>query len=82
MSAIARVAGEPVYPCNHLEELIVCIFLLSPGSTHGWHLDDPPYALILVLEPGVGLGGRFGLGLGRGRGRRPDAAPAGATSTV
>ena len=60
VSVIARVAGEPIYPCNHPEELIVCNFLLAQGSTHGWHLDDPPYALILVLEaPAPGAGGEL-----------------------
>ena len=29
---------------------MVANFLLSPGATHGWHLDDPAYAFILVLE--------------------------------
>ncbi len=57
---IARVAGTAVYRCKHPEEVIVCNFLLAPGSTHGWHLDDPPYALIVVLEaPAPGAGGEL-----------------------
>ena len=62
VGVIARVAGEPIYPCNHPEELMVCNFLLAQGSTHGWHLDDPPYALVLVLEaPASGAGGELEL---------------------
>jgi hypothetical protein len=57
---VARITGGPVFRCTHPEEVMVCNFLLSPGSTHGWHLDDPPYALILVLEaPPPGAGGEL-----------------------
>jgi hypothetical protein len=57
---IARIAGTPVHRCTHPEELMVCNFLLAQGSTHGWHLDDPPYALIVVLEaPAPGAGGEL-----------------------
>jgi hypothetical protein len=57
---IGRVAGTPVHRCSHPEELMVCNFLLSEGSTHGWHLDDPPYALVVMLEaPEPGAGGEL-----------------------
>lgn len=78
VSLIARITGTPVFPCTHPEELMVCNFLLSPGSTHGWHLDDPPYALILVLEaPALGAGGELEFipawkDLNRGLGLDPD----------
>jgi hypothetical protein len=55
---VSSLAAAPVYCCGHPEELMVCNFLLSDGATHGWHLDDPAYALVVVLEaPGVGCGG-------------------------
>lgn len=58
--AISRIAGERVHACPHEDELMVCNFLLGDRSTHGWHLDDPPYALVLVLEaPEPGCGGEL-----------------------
>ena len=57
---ISRVAGTAVHVCPHPEELMVCNFLLTSGATHGWHLDDPPYALVIVLEaPAAGAGGEL-----------------------
>lgn len=57
---IARIAGTAVYRCTHPEELMVCNLLLSEGETHGWHLDDPPYALVVMLEaPRRGAGGEL-----------------------
>jgi hypothetical protein len=47
---LENVAGSCVFPCQHSEEFVVANFLTSMGSTHGWHLDDPPLALILFLE--------------------------------
>lgn len=47
---ISQVADAAVHCCRHPEELMVCNFLLYGGSTHGWHLDDPAYALVVVLE--------------------------------
>ncbi len=57
---LSRVAGTEVHRCAHPEELMVCNFLLSAGSTHGWHLDDPPYALVVMLEaPAPRAGGEL-----------------------
>ena len=57
---IASLAGAPVYGCQHPDELMVCNFLLVDGATHGWHLDDPAYALVIVLEaPGADCGGEL-----------------------
>jgi hypothetical protein len=47
---IERIAGTKVYSCLHPNEFMVANFLNSPGATHGWHLDDPAFALIIVLE--------------------------------
>lgn len=54
---IGRLAGSAVHACKHPEELMVCNFLLSEGATHGWHLDDPAFALVVVLEAPVRAGG-------------------------
>jgi hypothetical protein len=57
---LSRVAGARVYGCRNPDELMVCNFLLKDGSTHGWHLDDPAYALVIVLEaPAPGGGGEL-----------------------
>jgi hypothetical protein len=56
--AISRIVGEQIHACRHEDELIVCNLLMGERSTHGWHLDDPPYAVVLVLEaPEPGAGG-------------------------
>jgi hypothetical protein len=47
---LRKIIGEEVYPCLHPNEIMVANFLLSLGATHGWHLDDPAYALILIFE--------------------------------
>jgi hypothetical protein len=59
---VARLAATTIHCCPHPEELMVCNLLLANGSTHGWHLDDPPYALVIVLEaPDPGAGGELEL---------------------
>lgn len=47
---IAGVTATPVHPVPHEEEFLVLNFLDGPRDTHGWHLDDPRYALIVVVE--------------------------------
>ncbi len=47
---VGAVAGQAVHPCRHPEEFIVANFLVNERDTHGWHLDDPAYALVVVLE--------------------------------
>lgn len=55
---ISTIAGEAIYACPHPEEVMVCNFLLTDGATHGWHLDDPAYALVFVLAaPAESAGG-------------------------
>jgi hypothetical protein len=29
---------------------MVLNFLTGPGATHGWHLDDPPFAVVIFVE--------------------------------
>lgn len=47
---IESIIGRPVFTCTHPEEFIVANFLHNSGDTHGWHLDDPSYALIIFAE--------------------------------
>lgn len=45
-----QLCGMPVFPCLHPDEFMVANFLLHVSETHGWHLDDPAYAVIIVCE--------------------------------
>lgn len=50
VDVLEAVTGSRVFPCQHKEEFIVANFLSTAGSTHGWHLDDPPLALVVFFE--------------------------------
>lgn len=55
---LTTLTKGPVYACEHEEEFLVANFLNRRRGTHGWHLDDPAYALILFFEaPREGEGG-------------------------
>lgn len=57
-SCVEAISGRPIFSCVHPEEFMVANFLQSSGDTHGWHLDDPPYALVIFAEaPAPGEGG-------------------------
>lgn len=47
---VEGIVGAPIYPCLHPDEFMVCNYLVKPGNTHGWHLDDPAYALVIIIE--------------------------------
>jgi hypothetical protein len=47
---VSQIAGRRVYPCLDENEWMVINWLEGPGKTHGWHLDDPPYALVIFVE--------------------------------
>lgn len=49
-SFLGAVTDSPIHDCTHSNEFMVMHFLENVGSTHGWHLDDPPFALVIVLE--------------------------------
>ena len=49
-STLSQITGSPVYLCQHAEEFMVINYLNGPGATHGWHLDDPAYALVCVIS--------------------------------
>lgn len=77
-NVVASIAGRPIYSCQHAEEYMVANLLHSSGDTHGWHLDDPAFALVLfVKSPAEGEGGELELIPGwrdtcRRKGRTPD----------
>jgi hypothetical protein len=57
-TTLKQIVGAELYPCLHPNEFMVINYLTGLRSTHGWHLDDPAYALILVFEaPGPQQGG-------------------------
>ncbi len=57
-TCIENIVGRAIYTCSHPEEYMVANFLHNSGDTHGWHLDDPAYALIIFAEaPPEGCGG-------------------------
>lgn len=49
-ATLKQIVGAELYPCLHPNEFMVINYLTGLRSTHGWHLDDPAYALILVFE--------------------------------
>lgn len=49
-SFLEAVTGQAVFSCRHLSEFLVMNVFDQEGATHGWHFDDPAFALILVLE--------------------------------
>jgi len=47
---IIRVVGKSVYDCLDVNEWMIATILNAPGNTHGWHLDDPPLAMVIFLD--------------------------------
>lgn len=57
-TVLSQLTNNKIYTVKHQEECIVANYLDGRGQTHGWHLDDPSYALVIVLEtPSAGCGG-------------------------
>lgn len=55
---IASLTGTGIHTVLHDDEFLVLNFLDGERDTHGWHLDDPRYALIIVVEsPATHIGG-------------------------
>jgi len=55
---VSEIAGRQVFPCHDPNEWMVINWLEGPGKTHGWHLDDPAYAMVIFVEaPQPGQGG-------------------------
>lgn len=58
-TTLSAIVGEPIFTVNHAEEFMVINFLEGSTDTHGWHTDDPQYALIVITEdPGENNGGQ------------------------
>lgn len=49
-SLLESISGLPVTDCTHPVEYMVANRLTSKGDTHGWHLDDPPLALVWIIR--------------------------------
>lgn len=47
---IRSVVGGRIYSSNHEQEFMVMNVFDREGATHGWHFDDPPIALVVILE--------------------------------
>lgn len=77
-SCVEAISGRQIFSCIHPEEFMVVNFLQASGDTHGWHLDDPPYALVIFAEaPAPGEGGEVEIipnwtDLCRRKGRKAD----------
>lgn len=55
---ITSLTGTDIHSVLHDDEFLVVNFLDGKRDTHGWHLDDPRYALIIVVEsPATYIGG-------------------------
>ena len=47
---LTNICGRQVFACHDENEWQVINWLEGPGETHGWHLDDPPLALVIFME--------------------------------
>lgn len=47
---LSEIIGMELFTVHHKEEFMVANFLDGSGDTHGWHLDDPRYAFIVILD--------------------------------
>jgi hypothetical protein len=76
---VASIVGRPIYSCAHPEEFMVANFLQCNGDTHGWHMDDPAFALVVFVDaPAEGEGGQVEMipnwvSFCSRRGRKPDS---------
>lgn len=59
---LSRIIDNHIYTVRHAEEFMVVNFLDGEADTHGWHIDDPEYALIVITEaPPPNSGGELEL---------------------
>lgn len=57
-SVLSEIVGSQLFDCPDENEWCVSTWLNGEGQTHGHHLDDPPIALIVIIEaPPPELGG-------------------------
>jgi hypothetical protein len=50
LDELSILTGTPLYRIDHPEEYAVINWLTNPKDIHGWHLDDPKYALVIAIE--------------------------------
>lgn len=57
-SVLSSIISKQIFNVNHDEEFMVVNYLEKASGTHGWHLDDPQYALVVILRaPAASEGG-------------------------
>src|SRR5258707_14888378 len=56
-SIISRICRRQIFTCHDENEWQVVNWLEGPGDTHGWHLDDPPLALVTFVEAPTAMQG-------------------------
>lgn len=49
-SILSRIVGSQLFDCLDETEWCVSTWLNGEGQTHGYHLDDPPIALIVIIQ--------------------------------
>src|SRR5439155_11867736 len=49
-SLVSKICRREIFACNDENEWQVVNWLEGSGETHGWHLDDPPLALVIFIE--------------------------------
>jgi hypothetical protein len=59
---IRMVTCTDVFKCQNELEFAVINYQSGPAQTHGWHLDDAPYALIIILRAPESDSGNVELG--------------------
>lgn len=55
---LSKIVGNRLYNVDHPDEMIVINCIEEEAGTHGWHVDDPRFALVIIMEaPGIEHGG-------------------------
>lgn len=55
---LSKIVGNALYNIDHQEEMMVINCLEEEANTHGWHVDDPRFALVVIMEaPNIEHGG-------------------------
>lgn len=47
---IGKIVNRKIHDVNHQDEFMVINFLDQTSDTHGWHLDDPDLAFVIILK--------------------------------
>lgn len=49
-AVLSDIVGKELHSVDHEEEFMVINFLEKRAGTHGWHVDDPQFALVTILN--------------------------------